>query len=203
MSDTYEKTSSQRIKLKSPDNNGELPTINNKVNGQSKTYFVKHSKQEMHNYNHELVECNGWDEEDMIYEDNWKGEYHEVMFGPFDKTKAESIFEKIKNIKNLHYSVTQGEWEESSSIQGKKGIKRTTGYNYHDEGYYYEYLSIENPLEQATTMSVDEWLKKMYMEECLETGNSSSDESDSDESDSDESDSDESDSDESDSDEKI
>jgi hypothetical protein len=26
MSDTYEKTSSQRIKLKSPDNNGELPT---------------------------------------------------------------------------------------------------------------------------------------------------------------------------------
>ena len=99
MSDTYEKTSSQRIKL--PDNNGELPTINNKVNGQSKTYFVKHSKQEMHNYNHELVECNGWDEGDMIYEDNWKGEYHEVMFGPFDKTKAESIFEKIKNIKEF------------------------------------------------------------------------------------------------------
>ena len=47
------------------------------------------------------------------------------MFGPFDKIKAETIFEEIKNKKNLHYSITQDEWEESSSIQGKKGIKRT------------------------------------------------------------------------------
>tara|TARA_B110000908_G_C10245591_1_gene448603 strand:+ start:365 stop:586 length:222 start_codon:yes stop_codon:yes gene_type:complete len=64
--------------------------------------------------------------------------------------------------------MTQGEWEETSSIHGKNGLKRTTGYNYH--GYYYEYLSIENPLEQTTNMSVDEWLKKMDMEECLEKG---------------------------------
>ena len=172
MSDTYENTSSQRIKLKSSDNDGELP-IMNKANGQannSKNYYVRHCKQEMHDYNPELAECEGWEEGDMIYEENWKGEYHEVMFGPFDKNKAESIFEKIKDIKNLHYSMTQGEWEENSSIQGKNGIKRTTGCNYHNLGYYYEYLSIENPLEQATNMSVDEWLEKMDMTECLEKG---------------------------------
>ena len=140
-------------------------------------YFVRHSKQEMHAYNRELAECDGWDECDMIYEENWKGEYHEVMFGPFDKTKAVSIFEKIKNINNLQYSITQGEWEETSSIHGKNGIKRTTGSNYHDEGYYYEYLSIENPLEQATNMSVDEWLEKMDMTECLDNDPFSGDES--------------------------
>ena len=143
---------------------------NFKSSNVQKNYFVKHCKQEMHDFNREFAECEGWEEGDMIDKDNWKGDYHEVMFGPFDKTKAESIFEKIKDIKNLHYSMTQGEWEENSSIQGKNGIKRTTGYNYHDEGYYYEYLSIENPLEQATNMSVDEWLKKMIMEECLEKG---------------------------------
>ena len=140
-------------------------------------YYVKHCKQEMYDYDREFAECEGWDEQEMIYEENWKGEYHEVMFGPFDKTKAETIFEEIKNKKNLHYSITQGEWEESSSIQGKKGIKRTTGYNYHNLGYYHEYLSIENPLEQVTNMSVDEWLEKMDMTECLEKGTSSSDES--------------------------
>ena len=149
--------------------NQEIKSFEN-INNSKKEYYVKHCKQEMHDYNRELAECDGWDEMDMIYEDNWKGEYHEVMFRPFDKTKAESIFEKIKNIKNLHYSITQGEWEESSSIQGKKGIKRTTGCNYHNLGYYYEYLSIENPLEQATNMSVDEWLEKMDMTECLDKG---------------------------------
>ena len=141
----------------------------------NKNYFVKHCKQEMHNYNSELAECEGWEIADMIDIDFHKGEYHEVMFGPFDKKKAESIFCEIKDKKNLHYSITQGDWEETVSIHGKKGIKRTTGYNYHDEGYYYEYLSIENPLEQATNMSVDEWLKKMDMEECLEKGLFSSD----------------------------
>jgi hypothetical protein len=141
-------------------------------------YFVRHSKQEMHHYNRELAECDGWDEEDMIYEENWKGEYHEVMFGPFDKTNAKLIFEKIKSIKNNHYSITQGEWEETSSVHGKKGLKRTTGTNYHNAGYYYEYLSIENPRKQVTNMSVDEWLEKMDMTECLDKGLSvSSDES--------------------------
>ena len=172
MSAIYEKTSSQRIKLKSSENGGELPTMN-KTN---KNYFVRHSKQEMFNYNPELAECEGWETADMIDIDFHKGEYHEVMFGPFDKKKAETIFVKIKNIKNLHYSITQGEWEETSSIHGKKGIKRTTGYNYHDEGYYYEYLSIENPQEQSTNMSVDEWLEKMAMTECLEKGLDSEDE---------------------------
>ena len=141
-----------------------------KSNPKKEDYFVRHSKQEMHDYNRELAECDGWDEEDMVFEENWKGDYHEVMFGPFDKKKAESIFEEIKNKKNLHYSMTQDEWEETSSIHGKKGIKRTTGCNYHNLGYYYEYLSIENPLEQATNMSVDEWLEKMDMTECLDKG---------------------------------
>ncbi len=173
MSAIYEKTSSQRIKLKSSENGGELPTMNNKAN---KNYFVRHSKQEMFNFDREYAECEGWEEGDMIDKDNWRGEYHEVMFGPFDKKKAESIFGKIKDIKNLCYSVTQGEWEETSSIHGKNGIKRTTGCNYHNLGYYYEYLSIENPQEQATNMSVDEWLEKMDMTECLEKGLDSEDE---------------------------
>ena len=154
-------------------------------------FFVRHSKQEMHSYNPELAECDGWDKSEMIYEENWKGEFHEVMFGPFNKTDATIIFEKIKNIKNLHYSITQDEWEETSSTHGKNGLKRTTGSNYHDEGYYYEYLSIENPLKLATNMSVDEWLEKMDMTECLDKGLSgSSDESSSDESSGDESSSD-------------
>ena len=141
------------------------PKLNKKTD-----YFVRHCKQEMHDFNRELAECNGWEEGDMIDKDNWKGDYHEVMFGPFDKTKAESIFWEIKNKKNLHYSMTQGEWEETLSIRGKKCIKRTTGFNYHNLGYYYEYLSIENPLEQVTNMSVDEWLVKMDMTDCLEYG---------------------------------
>ena len=116
-----------------------------------KEYFVKHCKQEM--------QC--W---------NKNGEYHEIMFGPFNKTKAELIFSKIKNIKNLHYSVTQGCWKEISSFHGVKGIKRTTGCNYHNLGYYYEYLSIENPLKQATKMSVIDWLNKMDMTDCFEEG---------------------------------
>jgi hypothetical protein len=148
-----------------------------KIEAKKKGYFVKHCKQEMHDFDREHAECDGWEEGDMIDKDNWKGEYHEVMFGPFDKTKAELIFKEIKNIKNLHYSITQGEWEETSSIHGKKGFKRTTGSNYHNEGYYYEYLSIENPLEQATNMSVDIWLEKMDMSKCLETGSDSEDES--------------------------
>ena len=162
-------------------------------------FFVRHSKQEMHAYNPELAECEGWDKSEMIYEENWKGEFHEVMFGPFNKTDATIIFEKIKNIKNLHYSITQGGWEKTSSIQGKNGLKRTTGSNYHDEGYYYEYLSIENPLEQVTNMTVDEWLEKMDMTECLDKGpfssdseSTSSDDSSSDDSSSDDSSSDDS-----------
>ena len=171
----YSQTESKKIMDKSYKNSKKLPANLNKVNT-NKNYYVRHSKQEMCNYNPELAECEGWEIADMIDIDFHKREYNEVMFGPFDKKKAESIFVKIKNIKNLHYSITQGEWEETSSIHGKKGIKRTTGSNYHDEGYYYEYLSIENPLEQATNMSVDEWLKKMDMEECLEKGLFSSDE---------------------------
>ena len=172
MNDTHENSSLQRIR------------INNKATRKAtnKNYFVKHSKQEMFNFDREYAECEGWEEGDMIDKDNWRGEYHEVIFGPFDKKKAKSIFRKIKDIKNLHYSITRGEWEETSSIHGKNGIKRTTGCNYHNLGYYYEYLSIENPLKQATNMSVDEWLEKMDMTECLEKGLFSSDEnSDSDE----------------------
>ena len=145
-------------------------TKSNPKSNKKTDYFVRHCKQEMHDFNRELAECNGWEEGDMIDKDNWKGEYHEIMFGPFHKTKAQLIFQEIKDKKNLHYSITQGEWEETSSIHGKNGIKRTTGSNYHDEGYYYEYLSIENPLEQVTNMSVDEWLVKMDMTDCLEYG---------------------------------
>ena len=143
-------------------------------------YFVRHSKQEMHFFDVEQAECDGWDECDMIYEENWKGKFQEVMFGPFNKANATIIFEKIKNIKNLHYSITQDEWEETSSIYGKLGIKRTVGSNYFSEGYYYEYLSIENPLKLATNMSVDEWLEKMDMAECLDKGTFSSDEEETD-----------------------
>mgnify|MGYP006081184417 CR=1 FL=1 len=160
----------QTIINKSSENSGELPANITNKNNDTKNYYVKHCKQEMHNFNREFAECEGWEEGDMIDKDNWKGEYHEIMFGPFHKTKAQLIFQEIKDKKNLHYSITQGEWEETSSIHGKNGIKRTTGSNYHDEGYYYEYLSIENPLEQVTNMSVDEWLVKMDMTDCLEYG---------------------------------
>ena len=165
------------METKTASPNTQQPFGNPTGTTSTKKYFVKHCKQEMHEFDRELAECDGWEEGDMIDKDNWKGEYHEVMFGPFDKTKAELIFKEIKNIKNLHYSITQGEWEETTSIHGKKGFKRTTGSNYHNEGYYYEYLSIENPLEQATNMSVDIWLEKMDMSECLETGSDTEDES--------------------------
>jgi hypothetical protein len=134
------------------------------------SYFVRHSKQEMYNFNQSIAEQEGWIVGDIIEESDWKGDYHEAIFGPFNKSLAKLTFQKIKNIKNLHYSMTQDEWKVHTSIKGKKSIMRSTGCNYHDLGYYYEYLSIENPLEQATNMSVNEWLKKMDMEECLETG---------------------------------